>query len=83
MITFYSRTKNRDNTVLLIKDEQDRVFGAFCCQEWHQSLGFYGREDSFVFNFVDDDIHMYRYQGKNDKIQFSDERCLMIGGGTE
>ena len=31
MQTFYSNTKNRDNTVIIIKDDNDKVFGAFCC----------------------------------------------------
>jgi hypothetical protein len=38
MQTFYKKLKQRDNTVLLIKDGKDRVFGAFCCEEWHASL---------------------------------------------
>lgn len=83
--TFYLNLKNRDNTVLLIKDEYGKVFGAYNCDEWHKSLGFYGMGESFVFNFdqSDDRIAAYRYTGANEKIQFSDERCIIIGGGSE
>lgn len=34
MQTFFSRIKNRDNTVIIIKDENDAIFGAYCCEEW-------------------------------------------------
>ena len=47
--TFYSNTKDRDNTVILIKDEKGKVFGAYCCEAWRKSLHFYGMGESFVF----------------------------------
>lgn len=83
MTTFYKNLKHRDNTVILIKDSKDRVFGAFCCEEWHPSINFYGRDDCFVFTFEEEDIKMYRYTGTNFMIQYSDEKCLIIGGGKE
>lgn len=84
MQTFYSLLKNRDNTVMLIKDQHDRVFGAYCCEEWHPSNKFYGRGDSYVFYFdEEEDIKVYPYSGSNDNIQFSDEYCIMVGGGRE
>ncbi len=61
MQTFYNNLRSRDNTVILIKDEKDKVFGAFCCQEWRKSLSFYGLGESFVFTFEDDDIIVYQY----------------------
>lgn len=52
--TFYANTKDRDNTVLLIKDEYGKVFGAYCSEAWHKSLHFYGLGESFVFSFDSD-----------------------------
>jgi TLD len=45
---------------------------------------FYGMGESFVFTFepVTNRILAYRYTGENDKIQFSDERCIILGGGS-
>jgi hypothetical protein len=34
MQTFFNNTKSRDNTLLLIKDQHDKVFGAHCCEAW-------------------------------------------------
>lgn len=64
MLTFYNAIKHRDNTLILIKDEFDRVFGAYCCEEWRMKLGFYGRGESFVFYFDDEeDINVFEYTG--------------------
>jgi hypothetical protein len=60
MQTFYLNMRNRDNTVILIKDENDRVFGAYCCDEWRNSSKFYGRGESFVFCFDEfEDIKVF------------------------
>lgn len=82
--TFYANTKDRDNTVIIIKDEKGKVFGAYCCEAWRKSLHFYGLGESFVYSFdkTTKRIEVYRYTGANEKIQFSDERCLLIGGGS-
>lgn len=67
MQTFYALTKNRDNTVLLIKDQDDRVFGAFCCEAWHSANYFYGRGESFVFTFgEDDDFKVFTWAGEDE-----------------
>ena len=83
MQTFYNQTRKRDNTVILIKDSSEKVFGAFCCEQWGISYHFYGIGESFVFEFEEDDIRVFEYTGQNTKIQYSDETSLMIGGGKE
>jgi hypothetical protein len=89
--TFYASTRHRDNTVLLVKDQSGRVFGFYSCEEWHRGLYFYGMGESFVFTFPashspsQDEppvIQVYRYTGANEQIQFSDDRCLIVGGGA-
>jgi TLD len=49
--TFYANVKDRDNTVILIKDTKGKVFGAYCSESWRKAMHFYGFGDSFVFNF--------------------------------
>jgi len=81
--TFYRNTRDRDNTVLIMKDDTGRIFGAYLCEEWHPSKYFYGLGESFVFSFdAKAKITVSRYSGANEKIQFSDEKCLIIGGGS-
>lgn len=33
--TFYNNVKNRDHTVLLIKDENGYIFGSYNQEAWH------------------------------------------------
>ena len=51
MLTFYESLRERDDTIILIQDSQDSVFGCFAVEEWHKSIHFYGSGESFVFNF--------------------------------
>lgn len=57
MNTFYKNLRSHDNTLILIKDEADRVFGAYCSDEWRISYSekFYGKEETFVFNLDNED----------------------------
>jgi hypothetical protein len=66
MQTFYNNLKQRDNTLMLIRDECDRIFGAFCCEAWKISNKFYGTGESFVFSFEEDDINVNYFTGEND-----------------
>lgn len=44
---------------------------------------FYGLGESFVFSFNEKSmITVSRYSGGNEKIQFSDEKCIIIGGSS-
>ena len=69
MQTFYHNLKHRDNTLILIQDEHDHIFGAFCNEEWHMRNHFYGTGECFVFSFEKDDldITVYHYTGANEK----------------
>lgn len=81
--TFYANVKDRDNTVILIKDQKGKIFGAYCSESWKKAQFFYGYGDSFVFKFDEDNvIDPYTYTGANEKIQFSNERLIIIGGGS-
>jgi hypothetical protein len=68
--TFYAYTRDRDNTVLLIKEINGKVFGAYLCEEWKKSMYFYGMGESFVFSFDQGSkkIMVNRFTGENDKI---------------
>jgi hypothetical protein len=68
---------------MLITDECDRIFGAFCCEAWKISNKFYGTGESFIFSFEGDDINVYNFTGENDMAMFSDDNSLIIGGGVE
>ena len=67
--TFYKNTRDRDNTVLLIRDDTGKVFGAYLCEQWRPGMHFYGLGESFVFSFdKDGKVYVSRYSGENEKI---------------
>lgn len=68
MQTFYNYTRHRDNTVILVRDHKDKIFGCYCCEEWRIHKYFYGSGESFVFKFEDEDIKVFEYTGLNDRI---------------
>jgi hypothetical protein len=35
--TFYANVKDRDNTVILIKDQKGKIFGAYCSESWKKA----------------------------------------------
>jgi len=37
--------------ILVIRDYEDAVFGAFCMDDWHMALQFYGTGQSFLFKY--------------------------------
>lgn len=51
MMTFYNLVREHDETIILIKDSQNSVFGAYVNERWHYDKKFYGSGESFVFSF--------------------------------
>lgn len=80
----YARLKDRDNTILLVKDEHGYIFGSFNQSEWHYRKGFYGGGESFVFTFQDDqDITVYGWSQEDERFQYSDDDSIAVGGGVK
>lgn len=40
--TFYSQLEENENTVIIIKDEFDQIFGCFNAETWRLTNKFYG-----------------------------------------
>eukprot|EP00826_Nyctotherus_ovalis_P014010 TRINITY_DN13862_c0_g3_i1.p1 TRINITY_DN13862_c0_g3~~TRINITY_DN13862_c0_g3_i1.p1 ORF type:complete len:186 (-),score=52.63 TRINITY_DN13862_c0_g3_i1:377-934(-) len=49
--TFFNKVKNRNPTIMLVKDKSGCVFGAVLTEQWHPSSRFYGTGESFLFSF--------------------------------
>lgn len=42
MINFYNQVRERDDTIIIIQDANDCIFGCFTVEQWHKSNHFYG-----------------------------------------
>eukprot|EP00794_Sanderia_malayensis_P012124 gene12124-13376_t len=81
--TLYRNTLHLDAPILLVVvDQEGRVFGAFISDPPKVSEGFYGTGESMLFTFEDDNrIKVYRWSGTNTFFVKGDSKCLAIGGG--
>ncbi|DBA00449.1 TPA: hypothetical protein N0F65_002692 [Lagenidium giganteum] len=82
LLSFYSRLENRGPTVMVIRDEQDNIFGAFCSASWKQSTSVYGNGRSFVFS-LRPRMRVYPWSGLNETFMFGRSDALFVGGGKK
>ena len=66
-LTFFEKLEEYEETVLVIRDTRNYIFGAFLTEEWRHTSNFYGDGYSFVFTFRDgDDLELYPATGETD-----------------
>lgn len=80
-ITFYEKLKERENTVLVVKDHNDHVFGCFCRESWRTEFTFYGDGDNFLFTYGTSDKPLFYYwTGELDKFMYATQESIGVGG---
>ena len=82
----YDRCNNRNNIVLVVKDENNYVFGGYTWEPWeHQGLkGFYGSGQTMLFTFKDGiNPTVYDWKGIGNQHMFADDKMIGIAGSPE
>ncbi|KAJ3272167.1 hypothetical protein HDV01_005932 [Terramyces sp. JEL0728] len=79
--TLYHNTADKGPCLLVIKDTNDQLFGAFSSEELHIQPGYYGNGTTFLWKMDGDGISVYRATGKNDYYVLSEAHCIAFGGG--
>jgi len=83
MRTFYFNTKDNKCCILVIRDENQNVFGGYISDEIHCSENFYGTGECFVFTFFKSErIHCFHSTGINDLYVRSDEDSISLGASN-
>jgi hypothetical protein len=78
--SFYQLSEGAKNTILIIKDDNQNVFGAYASDEYRISHTFYGTGETFLFTFYKTDrIHVFHPTGLNDYYIYSDDKQICYG----
>lgn len=82
--TLYTRCQNHTGSALVVmRDSNDAIFGAWMGQGIHQSKGsYYGSGESFLWRLTaDKGLRVYKWTGKNDYVALCEPEYLSFGGG--
>jgi len=87
MATLYRNLSGFQGTILLLRDDEDYIFGGFAPDAWEPSGKFYGSGEAFVFTFgciasgSDLQVRAYPWTSHNTWCMYADMQVLAMGGG--
>ena len=78
--TFYYKCEGVTNSLLVIKDDEGNVFGAFVTEQFKMGKSFYGTGETFLFTFYNGNkAHVYYSTQENEHYMYSDEQQICFG----
>ena len=78
--SFYNKCEGINNSVLVIKDDEGNVFGAYASEVYTPNSTFSGTGECFLFTFYKDNkIHIYNSTGINDHYIYCDDEQICFG----
>ncbi|CAG8572486.1 9306_t:CDS:2 [Rhizophagus irregularis] len=87
MTTMYHKVKDKGPLILVIKDMDEQVFGAFVSEPLKQRPSYYGSGECFLWKYVNEGetlppkVKFYMWTGRNEYMILSEHDYLAIGGG--
>ena len=78
--SFYKKCEGIKNSILVIKDDEGNVFGAYASDVFYPSSTFCGSRDSFLFTFYKEDkIYVYKATEINENYMYCDNEQVCFG----
>ena len=82
--TLYKKCEGIKNSILVIKDNEKNIFGAFASDILDPSATFTGSVDSFLFTFYKEEkIHVYKATHINDNFMYCDFEKICFGNSGD
>ncbi|KAH9852854.1 TLD-domain-containing protein [Lenzites betulinus] len=82
--TLYGRCQDfKGSALLIVRDANDAVFGAWMGEGIHPSKGaYYGSGESFLWRLVgSESVRVFKWTGKNDYVALCESDYISFGGG--
>ena len=78
--TFYNKCQDINNSILVIKDDDDNIFGAYASECFEPNKKFSGTGECFLFTFYKGNkIHVFNSTGINRFFMYCDEEQICFG----
>ena len=78
--SLYNKCEGINNSIIIIKDDEDNIFGAYASEEFTPTSKFSGTGECFLFTFYKGNkIHIYYSSGKNDHYMYCDDEQICFG----
>ena len=82
--SFYKKCEGVKTSILVIKDDQGNVFGAYASDVLYPTSTFVGSPDTFLFTFhKEDKIHIYKATEANDHYIYCDNEQVCFGNSDD
>lgn len=82
--TLYKKCEGIKNSILVIKDKEKNIFGAFATDVLYPSATYSGNADSFLFTFYKEEkIHAYKATQINDNYLYCDFEQICFGNSGD
>jgi len=79
--TFLNKTEDQEPLLLLIKSDNENIFGAYLSTKWQHVQQYYGTRECFLFTLFPRAQHFPWTEGNTEQFINLDKTSLKIGGG--
>jgi len=84
MITFREKVSIHSETLLIIKDKDKNIFGAYANRPWKKTQSYTGDQKNFLYAFpLNGMAKIYQSTGENILFQKIDKDALFLGGSEK
>lgn len=80
LITFFSKMRNQQPSLIIIRDENQYIFGGFASAPWETNPVFYGTGECFVFA-LKPEFNVYKWTKSNNMFMYAQRDGIAMGGG--